>query len=309
MTGFVSESPNMASLRAEFVKWLLKRRVRNLLPKSGFNVEIYRKRFANETSHGIRIPSLVKLIETFQMGIPTTLIEPFENKSQFEILFFHGGGFLLPVQKGHLEFASELSLKFQTRVHIPHYRLAPEHPFPAAFEDCWGYYQSLLSSTSKPILMVGDSAGGNLALAVTKQATLQRLPAPIGLVLISPVTGHLMNTTKSFTDLPQDLMFDTSTFEYFSQKYAPNDSIFTDLRIAPLREGLKGFPPLFITASMNEALYEDSVALVRQAQNDQISFEFYTEPDLFHVFPLLWYLPETRKARIRIEEFIVRHST
>ncbi|MBW2368984.1 MAG: alpha/beta hydrolase fold domain-containing protein [Deltaproteobacteria bacterium] len=132
-----------------------------------------------------------------------------ESRPSYLILYFHGGAFCLRTPKGHSAFLARLCRGVGATGLMPDYRLAPEHPFPAAPEDCFRIYRWLLSSGYDPmkIIVAGDSAGGGLTLSTLVQIRDAGIPNPIGGVMFSPATDMTLSGESFGTNLKKDAMF------------------------------------------------------------------------------------------------------
>ncbi|MBU3918038.1 alpha/beta hydrolase, partial [bacterium] len=171
-------------------------------------------------------------------------------------LFVHGGGWILGSSHDH----RLLSVSIAKSVGIPvlsiDYRLAPEHPFPYPLDDCVGAYSGLLSQGYQPenIVIVGDSAGGNLALTTLLKLRDDKIPLPAAGVAISPATDFTFSDDSFFTNGETDpILADMGLFWWFTAYSAGAD--LSDPLISPLFANLEGLPPLLIQVSTCEMLH------------------------------------------------------
>lgn len=203
------------------------------------------------------------------------------------ILYCHGGGY----STGSCIYARTLTTKFATSTSLDvfcfDYRLAPEHPYPAALEDAmkaWDYLL-LLGYGAREIIIAGDSAGGNLALALTQKLKQEGRILPKGLVLMSPWTD-LLSTGKSHqTRAEEDPVLNASYLEEMIQNYAANKQLDNPL-ISPLYGDMTGFPPTYIQVGDCEILLNDSTMLHKKMIKDNVSVKMDIFKGMWHVFQM-----------------------
>lgn len=181
------------------------------------------------------------------------------------LVFFHGGGFMLKASGGHYKIAKEYAAKLPCKVVYADYRLAPEFPYPASAEDCFATYQWVLKNAEKlgidknNIFLGGDSAGGNLATAVTLMARDRLLPLPKGVLLIYPVTDRRMITTsmQKFTDTP---VWDAKLNRMMWQCYLGDQKPVPVEYASPVEAAsLKGFPPTYMEVAEFDCLHDEGI--------------------------------------------------
>lgn len=183
------------------------------------------------------------------------------------LLFFHGGGFMLKASNGHYKIAKQYAAKVPCKVVYVDYRLAPEFPFPTPVEDCFATYQWVLKHAEKlgidknKIIMGGDSAGANLAAAVTLMARDRGLPLSKGVMLIYPVTDRRMSTMsmQNFTDTP---VWDAKLSKMMWQCYLGGQVPEHIEYASPVEaESLEGFPPTYMEVAEFDCLHDEGVNL------------------------------------------------
>jgi monoterpene epsilon-lactone hydrolase len=222
------------------------------------------------------------------------------------ILYLHGGGFLYGSELSHGELCSRLALAARARLVFPLYRLAPEFPFPAALEDALAVYRGLLEGGVPPLDIVvgGDSAGGNLALALLVTLRDRGEPLPSAAVLISPCVD-LVDRKGSMVqherfDWASLWMFDRWQREYLAGK-DPADPL-----ASPARADLRGLPPLLIQIGTAEMLYDQVERLARRAREAGVEVTFEEYPDRVHLWHALTPLfPEFQETFDRIGKFVL----
>lgn len=219
------------------------------------------------------------------------------------ILYLHGGGYFSCTPATYRRITGGFA-RYGFRVFSPDYRLAPEHPFPAAVDDALAAYRSLLN-THHPgqIIIAGDSAGGGLALGMVLAAKGAELPLPAGIILFSPWTD-LAGTGKSLqTNARRDSLLIAERISDVAQLYLAGADPKTPTA-SPLYADLANLPPMFIQASEQEILLDDSVRLAEKIRAAKGVVELQIWPNLPHVWQLgQRFLPEARKALHQAADF------
>ena len=229
-----------------------------------------------------------------------------ESGADCTVLYLHGGGYVFGSPRTHRTLTAPLALAAKADVFVPVYRLAPEHPCPAAIEDAVAAYEWLLAKGVKPEKLVigGDSAGGGLTLATLVALKEKGRPLPAGALLYSPWTDLTGGGQSMTSNAKSDAMFSRETILGGAHKYyaglGPRDP-----RVSPLFADLTGLPPMLIFASDSELLYSDSVRLVEKAQVSGVPARFEVRKGLAHVWPIFHpLLPEAKEAIGVSGEFI-----
>jgi epsilon-lactone hydrolase len=221
------------------------------------------------------------------------------------LLYIHGGGFVAGVPANHRPLTWRLAEKLGVPVFAIDYRLAPEHPFPAALEDCVAAYRALLESGLSPsaIVIAGDSAGGNLTLATALKLKALDLPQPAALVCLSPATDW-DETPSRLTNVRADALFVPAMFATVPAAYCPGCDT-SDPLISPLRGDLAGLPPTLIQCSGAEMLRDDGVFMAEKLNAAGVAATLEVWPGVFHVWHLMAdILPEGRRAIDAVVKFI-----
>ena len=244
-------------------------------------------------------------------GIPVEWVQPKAMMGDARApicVYFHGGGYIAGSLSSHRDMASTLAHMAQIRMLMVDYRLAPEHPFPAAHEDAMAVYQALLAQgvDAAQMLLGGDSAGGNLALATAQAARDAPLPMPRALLLFSPWLdlthqGASINSNSDSDSMLHRLLLDDAV-----AMYAP-DTPASDARISPLLGNLAGLPPCLTVVSQSEILRDDTLRLHDKLQALGISSTCLQWKHTPHAFPVMArLLPEARDALRQTADFIAR---
>lgn len=219
------------------------------------------------------------------------------------LLFLHGGAFVGGRLDTYHNFCGRLAQALNARIFLADYRLAPEHPYPAAPDDALCVYRELIED-SRPLVVAGDSAGGNLTLVTLLRARDEGLPMPVCAIAISPgadATGELMSRQANNDSDPMlsQAMIDGATKLYLQgadplHPYA-----------SPCRGDYRQLPPLMLTVSEEECLRDDAYAVAERARQAGVPVELLSRPDMPHVWPILrLLLPEARKDTERLINFV-----
>ena len=255
-----------------------------------------------------KMPAGVEVSPVSLDGLAGAWILPAQAAKDKAILYFHGGGYVLGSIKMHQSIVAKFVLGSGIPALLFDYRLAPEHPFPAALEDALRAYRWLLAQGVSParIVFAGDSAGGGLVLATFLAARDQGLPLPAGAVALSPWTD-LKCTGESYQTKTDVCVSPKGMCTVFSQYYVGDHDPGLP-EISPLYGDLHGLPPLFITVGEYEVLLDDSTRFAAKAKEAGVDVTLKVEPGMFHCYPLCApFFPEAKQAMAEICEFIKRH--
>lgn len=224
-------------------------------------------------------------------------------------LYLHGGGFVAGSPASHFDLALRLSAASHSRVLLPAYRLAPDYAYPAQLDDALAVYRALLDSGVAPhqLAVAGDSAGGNLALALIVRARELGLPLPVATVGYSPWTDLTLAGESIRTNAAIDQAIPVKMLQPLAAIYC-NDRDARDPLISPLFADFAKFPPTQLHVAADEVLRDDTLRLAQQLQACGVEVEHRVWADVPHAFPVFAAtLPQGREA-IRISgEFLLRH--
>lgn len=226
------------------------------------------------------------------------------------MLYVHGGGYVQGSLASHRNLVFEIARSMKGKVLNLDYRLAPEHPFPAAVEDTVNAWAELLEMGIDPkkASFGGDSAGGGLVIAALVSARDKGLPMPSCACCISPWTDLVGSGRTMDTKALEDPMVNRAALEFFSDFYADKEDK-THPLISPLFADLAGLPPLLIQVGTAETLLDDSRRLATRARyaGVDVSYaEWEGMPHIWHIFAPL--LEKSRKAIIELGEFVERKT-
>jgi monoterpene epsilon-lactone hydrolase len=225
------------------------------------------------------------------------------------VLFLHGGGFVAGSSTSYAKLAARIGAALNAQAFVPDYRLAPEHPFPAACEDALTIYQALLAKGYDPdqIAVVGDSAGGNLALGLMAQILKLGLPKPAVVALMSPAADLTYSGASFDYNASRDPVLPTSQADLLNQIYLEDADPAQPLA-SPLFADLAGCPPILLQASSTEILLSDAERIEEKLRTTGVETELQVFSNCPHVWQLLaGYLPEADGAIAQIATFCNRY--
>lgn len=233
-------------------------------------------------------------------------IDPAGDPQGGVVLYFHGDGFIAESPAIHDPLLAAIGRAAGARGLMVDYRLAPEHPFPAATDDCFAAWNWMLSTGFDParVVFAGDSAGGNLALVTAMRARDEGLPLPAAMVLMSPVLDLTFSGASFVRNDGIDPMFRAAAAQRIGEWYAPGQDL-SDPRISPLFGKLGGLPPAMLLAGSSEILLDDTLRLSVKLDGARTSI-WHAMP---HVFPAIRGLADGDRAIAEIADFIHEHTS
>ena len=299
------------SLRNFLLNALMRRTQRSLMQlEPDHRLKRSRKMMASVRS---RVGAAIAVRQDVIAGVAVEWVAPktlMDDTRTPVCVYFHGGAFVLGGFNSHRDMAARLAEKAGVCLLMVDYRLAPEHPFPAALDDAAAVYLALLARGVAParLFMGGDSAGGNMALATAQGLRDTGQPLPRALFLFSPWLDLRNNSITHSTNAAADAMLNTQMLDEAVKRYAP-DMARDDVRLSPLLGSMTGLPPCLIVASANEILLDDAMALREKLQDSGIPVDCVQWAQAPHAFPVLarW-LPEGRAALEHTARFICQHA-
>ncbi|MBU5289447.1 alpha/beta hydrolase [Paraclostridium bifermentans] len=240
-------------------------------------------------------------------GIKAAWIESLNSiKNKGVIIYLHGGCYIYGNINNYCTIPVQISNTTGLKVLSVNYSLAPENPFPKAIEDVQNIYEYLIEEgyTSDQIVIVGDSAGGGLALATVIKLRDLKVDLPAALGLFSPwvdltLKGDTIETLKDF-----DNVLSKRQLEGAAKIYAEKQELINPL-ISPVFADLKNCPPMMILAGGREILLSDSINLARRANLDNTTVNFIVWDKLDHVFAVDSTLPESKEAIEILGKFLL----
>jgi acetyl esterase/lipase len=253
------------------------------------------------------LPADIKTTPVDAAGVPAEWIEAPGGSHTRAVLYLHGGGYVIGSIATHRELCGRIGRAAGARVLAIDYRLAPEHPFPAAVDDAVAAYGWLLQQGLAPegIAIAGDSAGGGLTAATLVALRDRGARLPAAGILLSPwtdlaMTGESLRTRATLDPLIPGGQGVTS----MAQQYLAGADPKTPLA-SPLYADLGGLPPLLIQVGTSEVLFDDAIRLDARARSAGVAVTLEPWNDMVHVFQLFaGMLPEGQQAIERIGSFV-----
>ncbi|MGE0880708.1 MAG: alpha/beta hydrolase fold domain-containing protein [Acidimicrobiia bacterium] len=248
----------------------------------------------------------VSVTESTIGGVTCYVCEP--GNANASIVYFHGGGYRLGSAQRSSAFGSRLAKATGARVVVVTYRLAPEHPFPAALYDATAVYGAVVAESTVPVFVSGDSAGGGLAAAVVVACAYAGKPKPSGAILFSPWIDLRVVAATYDSRAATDTMFSrvsaTEAADTYLQGHDAGDPL-----ASPLLAPASIWPPTLVFAGGDEVLLDDSVGLIGVLASGGITVEAHLVAGMQHVWPTLFPdLPESSAALDACSRFVREHA-
>jgi monoterpene epsilon-lactone hydrolase len=252
------------------------------------------------------VPDDVLVREVTAGGVPAHWLAAPGTDPGRVLLFLHGGGFEFGSLRSDGELAARLGRASGTRVLFPEYRLAPEHPFPAAIDDvlaAWRWLRTDQDLSARSIAVAGDSAGGGLAVALLVALRDAGEALPAAAALMSP-TVDLTSSGASMTErADQDPISTPAMLRQFASDYLAGADPKTPLA-SPLFASLTGLPPLLVLVGTADLLLSDSERLATAAAKAGVEVILEIGQGLTHVYPILLGTPEAAEATEQVGKFL-----
>ncbi len=307
----------MASLKSKALIGLMRHRhiFKGKLTKEtiGDNVESvlqFRENCEKGASRFGKIPKGIQIKEEVINMIVSEWLIPDDAKTNKLIFYVHGGGYVSGSCNDHRAIVSKVALKTGITTFLYEYGLAPENPFPAAIDDSIKVYQSVLEKGYLPndIIIMGESAGGGLTLALLLALRDKKLPLPKAAVSISPWVD-LSCTNESYHTKNKKSLAPLNSWNVFGKYYVGKHDV-KNPYISPLNGNLKGLPPIYINAGENDELFDDARLFFEKAKIAGLDIRFKEGKGMIHCYPLLAPLFfEATEALNEIVEFIHIHTS
>ena len=255
-------------------------------------------------------PADVRRTPTELAGRPALLVEPEGDALPGTILYFHGGSFSLGSPETAMVLTANLVRRTGVRAISLDYRLAPEHPFPAAIDDCVAAFRSLLERGIDPasIMFAGDSAGGGLTVTTCLAARDAGLPMPAAIAAFSPGLDHTRSGATMSTKEGIDPFFTREGMGHTGAMYLGGQDPDQPLLAPAVHADLTGFPPILLQVGTNELLLDDSVRLAERAREADVDVILDITAGVPHVFQaFVGTLDEADQALDRAALFLTQH--
>jgi epsilon-lactone hydrolase len=269
--------------------------------KKGLDLERLRAMTRNTPRRALAVPAGFKVdsLHTDQ-GLDFDVADralPRTGPASLVVLYLHGGGYLFGSPKSHRQVIIAMAKAFDAPAYGLDYRLAPEHPFPAAVEDATAAYRWLLTQhPGASIVLAGDSAGGGLAIATALAVKDSGLTLPTAIVGFSPYTDLAVTGASVEANAKTCAMFTPRGIHEAAALYLAGGNA-RDPRASPLYGDFAGLPPMLLFASRHEILRDDTLRLAERATAAGVKVELVVRDRLPHVWPVfIGILPEAREA-------------
>jgi epsilon-lactone hydrolase len=237
-------------------------------------------------------------------GLPACAFDAPGGDAARTLLYCHGGGFQIGSVRSHSGLMARLALASGMRVIGFDYRLAPEHRFPAAHDDAFAVYRALVEAGETPLALVGDSAGGALALGAAMRARDVGLALPKALVLLSPWLDLTMGGESYVALAEKDIFSRPEQLKAMARTYLGRNQAPDDPAASPVLGDLAALPPMLVHAGGHDITLDDSHLLARRAaeQGGRVQVEVF--PGMCHHFQVFEELPEAAASLSRIGAFL-----
>jgi epsilon-lactone hydrolase len=298
----------MASFKSKMFGFMVRNGhlLRGKLKKETFDmntsITAFREQCEERGRRYAKIPAGITIKEEIIEGMRSEWLIPEGADAEKLILYVHGGGYVSGSCSDHRGFVSKFASYTGITNLVYEYRLAPEHPFPAALEDSVKIYRWILTKgyTPENILMAGESAGGGLCLAMLLKLKELGLPMPAAAVAISPWTD-LTCSGESYTTKNRLSPAPMHSWTVFSNHYTAGKDPANPL-ISPLFGELNGLPPIFLNSAENDELYDDGENFFLKAREAGVEITFRKGVGMIHCYPLL--APMFREATEAMDEIV-----
>jgi len=283
-----------------------------ILRQSAFPADIdlnEQRRLLRELISAQPLPADVIVTAATLGGVPVAEVTVAGVEPRHVVLYFHGGVYVLGDAVQAAGLAAQIGRRTQAKVISVDYRLAPEHPYPAAVDDALAAYEALLDNGTAPadIAFAGESAGGGLAIATMVNARDHGLPLPAAAYVMSPYADLTLAGTTMDTKADADPLLSRENLQARIPDYTAGHDAALGL-ISPVFADLTGLPPLIIQAGTHEVLLDDAVRLARQAATADVQVTLDITPQVPHVFQAYYaILDEAAAALDRAGQLLSAH--
>ncbi len=264
-------------------------------------MEEWRRGF-EEMAAKIPLPGDIKVESLEIEGIPCLKVSAPGAKPDRMVVHFHSGGYVMGSANAYREFAGRLSTAAKAPVILPDYRLAPEHPYPAAAEDGLAIYKWCIANHDpRSLLLSGDSAGGGLCMATLMNARDQGLPLPCGAIGIAPLLD--LSGEGNSANIDTDPLIGRDLIVGMGSVYIGDLDPHEHPQASPLWGRHDGLPPIFLLASSTEALRDDAVRMAASIAESKGKVRLSLHDNLVHIWTFFPFLDATREAMDEIANF------
>ena len=254
-----------------------------------------------------RLPQNISLAHESYAGLPCDRLRKANHRCV--LLYFYGGGYCIRSPNTELAAVAGLCDRINAEAYLPWYRLAPEHPHPAAGDDCLQVYQQLLDDGLAPekIIVAGNSAGGGNVLSLLYQLKTQSLAMPKCALLFSPAGDALMAMPSWIENAKSDALFQLPDILRFGNYFlTPEQRIDKQLNVTQM-ESFEGYPPMYFTASEKELLRDVSILAFEKAKQAGVAAQLDIYGGGFHSMPVLLNCRQSKTIWHRTAQFVNQH--
>jgi acetyl esterase/lipase len=273
------------------------------------NWPLARREYEREMAKAVPVDAVTR--SELYSGVRCDVIDPPGTRAKRVVLFLHGGGYTMGSPATHHGLAARVGVASDATVVLPEYRLAPEHPFPAGLDDArkvWGHLVEVEAIPASSIALVGDSAGGGLAAALTLALMRESRQPPSALILMSPWTDLTLSSPTIQVPSEVDPLVDAGFLSDAREAYVAEHDL-DDPLVSPAYGDWCGAPPTLIQVGRSERLLDDARVLYRRMVSDGVRVRLEEWDDLVHV----WHqfapaLPQATDAIERIGAYVRRYA-
>jgi len=260
------------------------------------------------TFNALTVYKRVKGLRTTGLNDMCTICAADDQPTYGTVLYIHGGAFVIGSLPGYRSLIATIARDTRMRGVYVDYRMAPEHPAPAALDDVTSAYEALVADPDcGPIAIAGDSAGGNITLALMHRIIARDLPRPFAVIGLSPVTDLTFQNPSLLANQKSDLLVPKSWgLRGITQYLAGQDP--SDPELSPIHGTFDGAPPVLIHVDTSEVLYDDSRLMVERLRAQGVDVTLRETTGVPHVNHLnLGRTPEADAAVRHISDFLNTH--
>ncbi len=295
------------SLQLFFIDPLLRFQVKRRFKKNPDLMTLRAIMVAQEPMNS-KLPADITAQQIELGGVPVEKLTATGAETSGAFLYIHGGGWVGGSPRTHRPLTRRLAAQTGMAVYAVDYRLAPEHVFPAGLDDCVAAYRALLEKVpAHQIVVGGDSAGGNLTLALALRLKAEGVALPAALVCLSPATDLAATGGSRVTNAKRDALFVEAMMHTVEPRYFPGGNA-QNPYISPLYGDVAGLPPTFFHVGDTEMLLDDSLRMADKMRAAAVPVTIKVWPRVPHVWHLLAdLLPEARQAIYEVVAFVHVH--
>lgn len=292
----------MPSLKSHLTAFVLRHtRKKAFQSAEGLHAWIRKSRAAQDHRPPLKLAKGLHIRTRCVLGRPVYEVKPQENAVTRRILYLHGGAYCFEITSFHWSLIAEMCERLCAHITVPIYPLAPEHDFYAIYAMAGAVYREVMAEGGD-IAVIGDSAGGNMALVLAMMAAQEGWPLAARMVLISPGVDMTLANPQTLVAAQSDPWLGIEGGKEAVRLYAA-DLDFGDWRISPLYGALQVLPPMLVFSGTRDLLFPDSLVFVEKAKRAGVATELVVGQGMIHVWPLLD-MPEARAARDRMAAFL-----